>query len=81
MIWPVLGPRLHLLKISWFLLLIIIVNGVIQKKSFFCVNPQSNTISIMYVLFHIFSQFIHHILLNISANQSLYQESFSFNVT
>ena len=28
-----------------------------------------------------FLQFIHHILFNISANQSLYQESFSFNVT
>ena len=28
-----------------------------------------------------FSQFIHHILFNVSANQSLYQESFSFNVT
>ena len=26
-----------------------------------------------------FSQFIHHILFNVSANQSLYQESFSFN--
>ena len=27
------------------------------------------------------SQFIHHILFNVSANQSLYQENFSFNVT
>ena len=27
------------------------------------------------------SQFIHHILFNVSANQSLYQESFSFDVT
>ena len=28
-----------------------------------------------------FTQFIHHILFNVSANQSVYQENFSFNVT
>ena len=51
-----------------------------QNKSYIA-NPK------LYILFThslgyiYFSQFIHHILFNVSTNQSLYQESFSFNVT
>ena len=43
----------------------------INLKKFYC-----QKLILMY-----FWQFIHHILFNVSANQSLYQESFSFNVT
>ena len=55
--------------------------GQIDNNSLIVPNPQKvSRFMIRYGNIYL-SQFIHHILFIVSANQSLFQESFSFNVT
>ena len=51
-----------------------------------CLRIKFRTLTLKFLFTHslcciYFTQFIHHILFNVSAIQSLYQESFSFNIT